>query len=146
MDIVPVNVQALLGLNVLDADQLYVYNATNRLVHSQVLNRSSDGFQYFDQWSVPITRQDNHLYSNTCFLPPTFYSTAQLLKLNMQFTHPSAEKLYALLRRASFKAVTHQTIERLKDILDRCEPCQRIRNALCVFGSLLVMKVSDLTL
>ena len=128
MDIVPVNVPAPLGLEVLDAEQLYVDNVTNRLVHRRILNRSSDGFQYDDKWSVPIPRHDNHLYSKMCFPPSTFYSTAQLLKLHRQFAHPSAETLYALLRRAGLKAVTQQTLERLKEIVSRCEPCQRIRN------------------
>ena len=129
MDIVPVNVLALLGLDVLDAEKLYFDNATNRLVHRKVITRSGDNFKYVDQWSVPISRHDNHLYSKMCFSTSSFYSTASLLKLDRQFAHPSDEKLYALLRHAGLKAVTQETLERLKEIVSRCEPCQRIRNA-----------------
>ena len=126
MGIVLVNVPALLGLDLLDAEKLYVNNLTDRLVHRQILNCSSDGFQYVDQWSMPLTRYDNHLYFTMCFLPLKFYSTAQLLKLYRQFPHPSAEKLYDLLRCAGLKAVIQQTLERLKEIVSRCEPFQRI--------------------
>ena len=128
MDIIPVNVLALLGLDVLDAEQLYVNDVNNRLVHRRKLNRSRGGFEYVDQLSMPINSHVYNLYSNMCFPPRTIYSTAQRLKLHPQFAHPSAEKLYALVRRAGLKSVTQQIIERLKEIENLCEQFQRIRN------------------
>ena len=59
----------------------------------------------------------------------TFYTTTQLKRLHKQFAHPSATKLYNLLRRAGLQTVDNDTLERLQDILKRCEPCQRFRNA-----------------
>ena len=92
MDIVQVNVPALLGLEVMDAEDLYADNVTNRLVHRKILSRSSDECEYDDMWSVPIIRHDGHLYSRMCFPSSTFYSASDLLKLHRQFAHPSAEK------------------------------------------------------
>ena len=129
MDIVPVDVPALLGLDVLDSEQLYACNVTNRLVHRAVLSRPGEPLQYEDRWSVPLTRQNGHLYARMRFMNYTFYTTAQLQKLHRQFAHPSAGKLYNLLKRAGLEAVDSKTLEQLEEIVSRCEPCQRIRNA-----------------
>ena len=56
MHIVPVNVPALLGLDVMDAEGLYADIVTNRLVHRKILSRSSDEFEYDNMWSIPIIR------------------------------------------------------------------------------------------
>ena len=60
MDIVPVNVKALLGLDAIDAEGLYADNVINRSVNRRILSRSSDECQYDDMWSVPIIRHDGH--------------------------------------------------------------------------------------
>ena len=129
MDIVPVNVPALLGLNVLDAECLYADNVTNRLVHRQVLGKSNGVLNYKDKWSVPLMRIDNHLYAGMVFPHHLFYTTAQIHKLHRQFAHPSASKLFNLLKRAGTEAVDAKTFKQLTDIVARCEPCQRIHNA-----------------
>ena len=61
MDIVPVNVPALLGLDVLDAEELIADNVTNRLIHRHVVSRTHDNVKYKDKWSMPLKRHDNHL-------------------------------------------------------------------------------------
>ncbi len=114
---------------VLDAESLYADNTTNRLVHRLIYDRSSESIDYEDKWAVPIIRNDGHLYSRMSFPSFTFYTSVQLHKLHRQFAHPSAEKLYNLLQRAGLEAVTPETLERLKEIVAKCEPCQRIRNA-----------------
>ena len=129
LDIVPVNVPALLGLDVLDSKQLCADNVINRVVRVKVLPRSCDSMEYQDIWSVPIIWRDGHLYASMCFAVSTFYKTVQLRKLHRSFFHPSAEKLYNLLERAGLEAVTSETLERLKGIVVSYEPCQRIRNA-----------------
>ena len=127
-EIVPVNVPELLGLDVMDSEGLYADNVTDRLVHRRVYNRSSEFLEYDDVWSVPIIRHDIHLNPHICFPPSTFCTSAQLLKLHRNFAHPSAEKLCNLLQKAGIDAVTSETLERLQEIIRRCEPCQRIRN------------------
>ena len=98
VDIVPVDVPELLGLFVLDSKQLYACNVTNRLVLCAVLPRPGEPLQYEDKWSVPLTRQNGHLYALMDFMHYTFYTTAQLHKLHRRFAHPSAGKLYNLLK------------------------------------------------
>ena len=129
MDIVPVNVPALLGLDVLDSQFLYADNVTNRLVNRQVLSKSNGLLKYKDRWSVPLVREDNHLYARMVFPKHLFYTTAQLQKMHRQFAHPSASKLFNLLKRAGTQAVDAKTFKQLTDIVSRCEPCQRIHNA-----------------
>ena len=129
MDIVPVDVPALLGLDVLDTEQLYADNVTNRLVHREILSKQGEPLAYKDRWHVPLIRQNGHLYAQMSFPCFTFYTAAQLEKLHRQFAHPSAGKLYNLLKRAGLEAVDAKTLERLEEIVSRCEPCQKIRNA-----------------
>ena len=93
MDIVPVDIPALLGLDVLDGESLYADNVTNRLVHRCILSRPGEPLEYEDRWSVPLSRHDNHLYAQMEFPDCTFYNIAQLKNMHRQFAHPSAEKL-----------------------------------------------------
>ena len=58
---------------------------------------------------------------------PICFTSNQLHKLHRQFLHPSAEKLYNLLRRYRPEDTTPETKKTLKDITRRCDPCQRIR-------------------
>ena len=129
LDIVPVDVPALLGLDVLDAEGLYADNVTNRIVHRHVTSKPGEPLSYQDLWCMPLIRYDGHLYAGMCFPTTTFYTVKQLEKLHRQFAHPSAEKLYNLLKTAGLKAVDASTHKLLEDIAARCEPCQRIRNA-----------------
>ncbi len=123
MNIVPVNVPALLCLDVLDAEGLYAVNFINRLVHRKINSRSRELLVYADTSHVPIVRLDAHLYSRMSFRNTTFY-TQQLQNLNRQFAHHSAKSLNNLLRRVRLEAVNSEALERLNEIVSRCEPCQ----------------------
>ena len=92
MDTVPINVPPLLGLDILDGEQLYAENVTNRLVHRKIESRHGEPLKYTDKWSVPLVRFDNHLYAKMKFPEYTIYSTAQFEKMHRNFAHPSAEK------------------------------------------------------
>ena len=46
LDIVPVDVPALLGLHVLNAEGLYADNVTNRIVHRHVTSKPGEPFSY----------------------------------------------------------------------------------------------------
>ena len=67
MAIVAVNVPTLLGLDVLDSENLCAGNVTNRLLHCNFQSRPSDEVEYKDVWSLPISRHDAHLYSRKYF-------------------------------------------------------------------------------
>lgn len=50
------------------------------------------------------------MYVTMALATPTFYTTEQLTKIDRQFAHPSAEKLYQLLRRARTEDTTMETL------------------------------------
>ena len=53
MDIVPINVPAMLGLDVLDAEKLYEDNLTNRLVHRHILYRGDEELTLIPEGIAP---------------------------------------------------------------------------------------------
>ncbi len=128
MEIVTVDVPALLGLDVSDGEQLYACNVTNRLIHHEILSRPGERLRYKDTWRIPLKRHDSELYAPMNFRESAFYTTAQLRKLHLQFAHSSAGKMYNLLKNCGTEAVTAQTLQELENIVAKCEPCQRIRN------------------
>ena len=58
----------------------------------------------------------------------TFYTKRQLEKFHRQFTHPSATKLYDLLRTANTQAVTPETLNILELIAASYEPYHKKGN------------------
>ena len=127
LDIVDVNIPALLGLDILDGYSLNADTVSNRLIHRIPCSKSVSG--YTDDWSVQMMRMNDHVYARMIAPSFVFYSTRTLRKLHQHFSHPSAEKLFNLLQRAGDKIVTAKTLKKLQDISARCDPCQRVKNA-----------------
>ncbi len=94
---------------------------------------STGTLKYRETWFIHLRRFDNHLYAPMSFPAHWLYKSAQLLKLHRQYAHASADKLYNLLKRVGTEAVTPATLKQLDEIVARCDPCQRIRNALLRF-------------
>jgi hypothetical protein len=88
LDVVPLNISALLGL-----DFLYKYKLEYRNVEDVLYSVEGD-------WSQPVTRQLGHAYVTWDNVVSNFYSKAQLQRLNRHLYHPSVGKMFALLRRA----------------------------------------------
>ena len=120
-DIVPVDLPALLGLDVLDSEVLYADNVTNRIAHRCVTSKPGESLSYQDVRCVPLIQYVRHLHASIVF------SNDQIL--HRQFGHPSTEKFYKLLKTGGLKAVDASTHKLLEDIAARCEPCQCIQNA-----------------
>eukprot|EP00171_Calliarthron_tuberculosum_P000669 IDg669t1 len=51
------------------------------------------------------------------------FTRTQLHKLHRQFFHPSADKLFKLLEKARPEHTTKETLQILKEISMRCDPC-----------------------
>ena len=49
--------------------------------------------------------------------------------MHKNFGHPSADKLFNLLKISGTEVVDSSTRQKLKEIVATCEPCQRIKNA-----------------
>ena len=91
MDIILVDVPALLGLDILDSVELYADNVTNRLFHRHIVSSHNSTLQYVNKFHVPLSLHGNHLYSAMSFSNFLFYTTTQLEKMYRQFAHPQPE-------------------------------------------------------
>lgn len=132
MEIVPADIPALLGLDVLDEHQLTVDTVFNILAkRSQIVN--DDGVaSLVDNWSVPLTRsKSRHVYARIGDEVPIdiWFTRSQLIRLHRHFFHPSADKLFNLIKKARPEEATQETRKILENITKRCDPCQRIQNA-----------------
>jgi transposase InsO family protein len=111
VEVVDADIPLLLGLDFMDHMKVTANTLTNQL-------ESADG------WTLPLSRHGGHIYVEWDDLHATMFSTAQLQKLHRQFFHPSADKLYNLLKRSRPKDANEETRALLKMITDTCHPCQ----------------------
>ncbi len=93
MDIVPADIPALLGLDVLDKENLYADTVTNRLVKRIITSHPPASLRFSDQWSMPLTRFDNHVYAPMEFPTAVLYTRPELQKLHRHFAHPAPTRL-----------------------------------------------------
>lgn len=112
IDVVKANIPMLIGLEVLDQNQLVADNLDNELVSKR------------GKWSLPITRKNGHLFVEWDFAE-ILYTKSELRKLHLHFYHPSVNKLYNLIRRAKPEDATSETKQLLEDIAKACSTCQR---------------------
>ena len=130
VDVVATDVQALLGLDVLDNESLVVDSVTNRLIKRVSFTRDDGSTGVHDEWSIPVRRHKGHIYAAIDCPHELFFTKAHLLKMHRSFLHPSAQKLYNLLKRARPENATPETLESLKELTRRCVPCQKIHSDL----------------
>jgi len=109
-NIVNADVPLLLGLDVLKRENLIVN--VRDLKHEHMDSK------------LPMKIHKNHLI--VPLVDEIFYSKVQLLKLYRHCRHPGAEKLYRLLKRIDPTNVQGNTLEALKEIQSKCEPCSVI--------------------
>ena len=125
--VVTADIPSLLGMDLLDKESLTPCTVMNRLVKRLPDKNSKDG--YIDQWHVPLTHEiSGHLYADIDCSVPMYITRLQLQRLNRQFAHPSATKLFNLLSRARPKDATPETRRILEDIGKMCHSCQRIQS------------------
>ena len=91
------------------------------------ITTNKDPLRFEDIWKIKHTRKDDHLYVPLSTPIQLFYTMAQLGKLHKQFAHPSAIKLFNLLKSAGTRAVTSKTLEKLEYLISTCEPCPKAK-------------------
>eukprot|EP00171_Calliarthron_tuberculosum_P005792 IDg5792t1 len=117
-------------MDVLDREQLVADTVFNRLARRSVHTCEGNRQVYVDEWYIPLIRSSSrHVYVPLHRESQTLFTRSQLFKLHRQFFHPSAGKLFNLLKRARSEHATPETLAILQDISNRCDPCQRIRPA-----------------
>jgi len=119
IDVVVADIPPLLGLDVIDRERLTPDVAFNSLAKRRREERTNDTPIFIEEWSVPMWRAaSRHSYvalSISRPTHPTLFTRTQLQKLHRQFFHPSAEKLYNLLKRSRPEATTPATRKVLEE-------------------------------
>ena len=132
LEIVPADIPALLGLDVLDQHQLTIDTVHNVLAKRSRITTEEGSIYLIDDWSVPLVRaKSNHAYARIGNRQPVdiHFTRSQLVRLHRHFFHPSVEKLFNLISKARPEEATQETKRILYDITKRCDPCQRVQNA-----------------
>lgn len=126
--VVMADIPPLLGLDVPDRERLTPDVSFNVLAKRKRETAPDGTHIYVEEWSVPMWRAaSRHSYVGLSIHHPTHFTRTQPQKLDRQFFHPSAGKLFHLLQRSRPADTTPETRRILKDISARCDPCQRIR-------------------
>lgn len=113
VDVVPVDVPFLVGLDVLDKFKLIV-NTVDNTFDSRL-----------GGWSLPLQRKIGHIYLQWKEEDKMMYTKSELLKLHRGFHHPAAKRLHALLKKAKVEDLDGETLKTLEEINKACNTCQK---------------------
>ena len=96
MDVVDVDVPALLRYDVLDSSNQFVENVTGHLWDRIMLWKKP--LQFEDKWKTKLIKKDEHLYLPLKAPIQSFYTMVQLRKLHKKLAYSSAVKQYDHLK------------------------------------------------
>jgi hypothetical protein len=113
VEVVDASIPFLLGLDFMDRIGATPNTFINRLERKH-------------GWSMTLVRHDDHIYLEWDELHQTIFSTMELKKLHRQCFHPSADKLYNLIKRARPEMAGDESRKILYEITATCHPCQMI--------------------
>jgi hypothetical protein len=116
VDVVPTNVPMLLGLGVLDKFGLCA-DTVHNILHCTT-----------EDWNLPLLRKLGHVYLEWFATDRILDTKSELQKLHSNFSHPSTENLFTLLKRAKADNFNASTRAVLSDIENACSTCQRYRS------------------
>jgi hypothetical protein len=104
VDVVPTKVPMLLGLDVLDKFGLCA-DTLHTVLHCTA-----------EDWNLPLVGKIGHVYVEWSATDRILYTKSDLQKLHRNFSHPSTQNLFALLKRAKANNVDANTRALLSDI------------------------------
>lgn len=85
-DVVIVNIPPLLGLDVLDRHNLKAGTVTNQLIKKTIIRDEKRNTSFvFDDWHVPLTRENQYAYVKMCVPGDFLYTLTQLKKIHRSF-------------------------------------------------------------
>ena len=111
VDVVEHDILLLIRMDALDRFGLYVINVPDMLLHDNAL------------YTILLERKKGHLYY-TWGEDEVLFTVSELKRMHQGFYHPSAEKLFNLIRRADPRDTTAETRKILNNISRRCSNCQ----------------------
>jgi hypothetical protein len=112
VDVVPVDVPFLVGLDVLDAFGLTVDTVEN------TLKAPKSG------WSIPLVRKLGHVYLEWQPKDRILYTRSELTKLHRGFFHPTSKRLLELIKRAKLEDLDANGKRILEETAASCKTCQ----------------------
>jgi hypothetical protein len=77
-----------------------------------------------NDWELTLVRKPRHLYFEWSATDRILYTKSELQKLHRNFSHPSTQKLFDLLRRPNADDLNASTRAVLSDIENACGNCQ----------------------
>ena len=86
LDVVDVEIPPLLGLDVLEGNNLLVYNVANHLWNRIATNK--DPLRFEDIWKIKLIKTVDHLYVPLSTLIQLFYTMTQLRKIHKKIRSP----------------------------------------------------------
>jgi hypothetical protein len=109
VDVVQADIPLLMGLDLMDEVGVLFDNTTNQLMNPT------------GSWSIPVVRKFGHAYIE--WPAEVMYTETGVRSPHSSFYHPSADKLFNLIRRANPSKATslHDTIKR---VCQSCSACQ----------------------
>ena len=110
VDVVEPDVPLLIGIDVLDKHSLVADNVKN------VLEDRTNG------WTLPIIRKQGHMYI-TWNSRTIMFTRNELQRIHKHFWHPSASKLFNLLKRTHPEDTSSETLKILNEIQSACRTC-----------------------
>lgn len=130
IEIVNAEIPALLGMDIMNKGSITPCIVSNGLAKRVLVPQESECPKLEDEWSIPIRRsRSSQLYVDMDISTSMFFTKPQISRLHRQFYHPSVQKLFNILKRARPNELISETLETLKDLSCRCNPCQRIQHA-----------------
>jgi hypothetical protein len=78
-----------------------------------------------EDWKLPLVRKLRHVYLKWSATDRIRCTKSELQKLHRNFSHPSTQNLFVLLKRAKFDDWDSSTRAVLSDIENSCSTCQR---------------------
>ena len=115
VDVVPIDVPFLLGLDVLKREQIYPNTVDNKLVCKS------------QNWEVDLRLKFGHMYYDWS-QTPIMFTRKELVRFHKHFFHPSSSKLFDLIKRAKPDEAHAETRKTLEDISRVCKTCQHLNH------------------
>lgn len=98
---------------------IYLILGLNVLINQKIRQHLDDLSINHKDWNMPLLFDDRYVWiRHTVIMHCT---RAELCRLYSKFKHPSAEKLYSLLKRIKIDNIEPRTLQNLEDIQSRCE-------------------------
>lgn len=111
-DIVNADIPLLIGLDYMDREKLLANNLVNKLICEE------------HGWELAITRRNGHMFVDWN-VQRILFTKFELYKMHRNFFHPSARKLFQVLKRGYPEKCTGDTLKKLEEISKSCLRCQK---------------------